>query len=244
MATDGHLLPLDSQSGSERPLGAALVARLGGGVLDGLATAFHVQAQSPWCPLVLATHVAVSEATLEDLRPEVCRITTIHLEPSRAAPTFDEVRGALAQRGAPTPTDMVGYIGLRTDGGLAQAVAASFEAPGSQSSALRRRLARLHMPSPQHWLNLFQLTAYLSAAAHPGGKTMEQVALECDRSPRTLSVWCTKYLRCTWAEARQRLGWEWAVEAALRGTVYAPPPRNGPRSSPRSLSSPEIVRAG
>lgn len=223
VATDGQVLPLASGPGSERPLGAALVARLDGRILDGLATAFHQHAQSPWCPLVLATHAAMCEETLVDLRPDTCRISTVRLEPDRTSPTFDEIRAALAQRGPPTPTDMVTYVGLRTDEGLAGAVAESLDGSSAWSATLRRRLARLDMPSPQHWMNLFQLTIYLSAAVQPEGKTLEQVAIEFDRAPRTLSGWCGKYLQCTWAEARRRLGWEWAVEAALRGTAYVPP---------------------
>jgi hypothetical protein len=243
LANVGHVLPLCSELDADRPLGAALVCCLDGRVLDGLAVAFHEHRHSPWCPLVLATHAAVHEETLDDLRPDTCRISTILLDHDRATPTFDEVRAALAQHGPPTPTDMVGYIGLRTDEGLARTVSEALEGPSSRTSALRRRLAGLGVPSPLHWLNLFQLTTYLSVAEHPCRKTLEQVALAFNKAPRTLSAWCANYLQCTWPEARRRLGWEWMVETMLR-EVPPPPPRkqNRPNAGTSSYKSPEPTR--
>jgi hypothetical protein len=216
LAYDRQVLPLGSNSGSELPLGAALVCCLDASILEGVAAAFHEHARSPWCPLVLASHVAVREETLVGLRPDVGRLTTIRLEPETASPTYDEVRAAIGQRGPPSTADVVEYVKRRTHDDLADAVARALEGRGAWSSGLRRRLGARRAPSPQHWLNLFQLATYLSAADYPVSRTLEQIALDSDRAPRTVSVWCAKYLGCGWPEARSRLGWEWVIETAVR----------------------------
>lgn len=221
IAYEGRLVPLSTLAGIERPLGTALVCSLDGSILDGLANGFREHAGSPWCPLVLAAPFAIRETALQQLGPGAFRTATIVLDHERIAPTHDEVRAAIDRRGTPTRADIRDYVRLRTEDGLARAVDGALKGSVAWSAALRRYLGRLNMPSPQHWLNVFHLANYLLSAARPEGRTLEQVALEFNRAPRTLSSWCAKYLQCTWPEARQRLGWEWMVEAVLR---EIPPP--------------------
>ncbi|HET7237644.1 MAG TPA: hypothetical protein VFI76_01370, partial [Terrimicrobiaceae bacterium] len=200
LGQDGRLMPLGFESGFQRPLGAALVHCLDGSILDGLATAFDEQAVSPWCPLVIAAHVAVREETIRGLRSDAGRIATIRLGTDCDTPTFEEVRAAIGRRGRPSTRDVIAYLTRRTQDGLGEAVAHALDGQDSWSSALRRRLAVLGMPSPQHWMNLFWLATYLSAAEHPVPRTLEQVALEFNRAPRTVSAWCAKYLGCSWTQ--------------------------------------------
>jgi hypothetical protein len=222
MTRDGRLVPLSTLGGTERPLGAALVCSLNGSILDGLANAFREHAVSPWCPLVLAAPIVICETALQQLCPAASRTATILLEHEGTAPTHDEVRAAVGRRGRPTHADITDYVRLRTDEGLARAVERALEGSVAWSAGLRRYLGRMHVPSPQHWFNVFHLTRYLASAADPESRTLEQVALEFNRAPRTLSSWCAKYLRCSWPEARRRLGWEWMVEAVLREIPRSP----------------------
>lgn len=223
LAHNGNVLPLGSRLGGERPLGAALVGRLDGSILDGLATALGAHSLSPWCPLVLSAHVALPERALRELRPDTGGIVTLYLEPDREQPTFDEVRAVVGRRGPPSVEEVVDYVARRTQDGLAGLVRQALNGADSWTSALRRRLNVQHAPSPQHWSNLLSLATYLSAAEYPHPRTLEQVALEFDRAPRTVSAWCARYLDCTWPEARNRLGWEWVIELALRAAGQASP---------------------
>jgi hypothetical protein len=224
LAYDRQVLPLGSKSGSELPLGAALVSCLDASILDGLAAAFHEHARSPWCSLVLTTRDDLREDTISDLRRDVGRITSIRLDPDRDAPTFDEVRTAIGRREPPSAAEVADYVARRTHDDLANAVAEALKGSNAWSSALRRRFGRLEAPSPQHWVNLYSLATYLSAAEYPGPRTLEQIALDFNRAPRTVSSWCAKYLGCSWPEARKRLGWEWVIETAVRAVDLTPPP--------------------
>lgn len=216
LAQGSQILPLVPNSGSKHPLGAALVCCLDSSILDGLATGFHEHTQSPWCPLVLAIYDDLREDTIRDLRRDVGGIGTIRLEKDCVAPAFDDVRRAIGRRGPPSKIEVVEYIKRRTQNDLAEAVEQSLEGRGAWSCALRRRLGSRGAPSPQYWLNSFQLATYLFAAEHPVPRTLEQIAFDFDRAPRTVSAWCAKYLGCGWLEARSRLGWEWVIETAVR----------------------------
>jgi len=222
LAHDGKLSPVTTVDGAPLPLGAALVCDLRQTNLNVLSDAFRAHARSPWCPMAVVLPDGASESVLESIRPGLGRSATLALRSQDIRPVFGAISVAVARRGPPDRHAVVRYIRSRADEQLARAVAQSLEGPDAWSTGLRRRLGRLDAPSPNHWLNVFHLANCLSSAAHPDSRTLEQVAFRFDRAPRTLSSWCAKYLRCTWPEARQRLGWEWMVEAVLREIPPSP----------------------
>lgn len=227
LASRSALIDLASRDGSARPLGSALVVCLGEQPLDDLSDAVQEHARAPWCPLVLAARVPPDPRTLSGLGLDAPRLGIIQLSVDQDEPSIAEVSLAVSRRGAPDPACFRRYVAERCGAAAADAAGAALEGSFRWTSGLRRQLDRLGMPSPQHWLNLFWLANYLTLAGQEGGKTLEQVALEYNRAPRTLSWWCAKYLRCSWPEARRRLGWEWMLEPAIAesGSVNAPKTR-------------------
>ncbi len=224
LAHGNKLIDLASELGGAHPLGSALVVRLGGHPLADLAVAVQEHTRSPWCPLVLAGHAPPDLGTLSGLGLDGQRVGTIDLSTDQAEPSISDVYLAISHRGAPDPDSFRRYVSARSGSVVAEAVGEAVEGSCRWSSGLRRRLARLGMPCPRHWLNLYWLTTYLCTAKEEGDMTLEQVALDFGRAPRTLSWWCAKYLRCSWPEARRRLGWEWVLESMIAGSgiVNAP----------------------
>lgn len=232
LANRDELMNLASGEESDRPLGSALVVCLGEQALVDLSIAVKQHARTPWCPLVLAAREPPDPGTLSGLGLDAPRLGTIDLPIDQDRPSVVEVSLAVSRRGAPDPACFRRYVAERCGAAAADAAAAALEGSFRWTSGLRRQLDRLGMPSPQHWLNLFWLTHYLSAAAPEDGRTLEQVALEYGRAPRTLSWWCAKYLRCSWPEARRRLGWEWILESAIAASGGGPESAEFRNSSP------------
>lgn len=236
LAHQDELVDLASGMGGAHPLGSALVVRLAEHPLADLSVAVQEHARAPWCPLVLAGHAPPGSGTLTGLGMDGQRVGIIDLSIDQEKPSILDVSLAISQRGDPDPDSFRRYVAARSGNAVAEAVGEALVGPSRWSSGLRRRLDRLDMPSPQHWLNLFLLTNYLTVAGQKGGRTLEQVALDDSRAPRTLSWWCAKYLRCTWPEARRRLGWEWVLESAIawpgRGTVDAKASAGSPEPRP------------
>ena len=216
LAHGGRISPVTVVDGAPLPFGAALTCDLRQTSLNGLADAFRAHALSPWCPLAVVLPDGVSETILEAIRPDWGGLATLAVRSEDILPTYGAVSAAVARRGPPDRHAVIQYIRSRADERLARAVCESLDGPTAWSAALRRRLGRLAMPSPQHWVNLFRLSTHLASAMAPQSKTLEQIALESNSAPRTLSGWCAKYLRLSWPEARHRLGWEWIFEVVLR----------------------------
>lgn len=216
LAHGGSISPVSALDGAPFPLGAALAFDLRQINLNVLADAFQAHARSPWCPMAVVLPDGASETTLESIRPDWRCLATLPIRSEGMWPEFGAVSAAVARRGPPDRHAVIRYIGSRAGEHLAREVATSLEGSDAWSAGLRRRLGRLDMPSPQHWVNLFRLATHLASSTHPRGRTLEQIALESNCAPRTLSGWCAKYLRKSWPEARRRLGWEWIFELVLR----------------------------
>ena len=233
LLADGEkLIDLASDLGEARPLGSALVVRLSGSPLADLSIALQEHTRSPWCPLVLAGNAPPDPGMLSALGLHGHRIGSIDLCADHAEPSIGDVRVAISQRGAPDLESFRSYVAARSSAAVAAAVGEAVDGSCEWSSGLRRRLGRLGMPSPQHWFNLFWLTTYLCMAKQEGGMTLEQVALDCGRAPRTLSCWCARYLRCSWPEARRRLGWEWGLESMIAGSEIVNAPKSPSARTP------------
>lgn len=216
LAHEGKLSPVTAVDGAPFPLGAALACDLRQAGLNALAEVFRAHALSPWCPLAVVLPDGVSDTILDPIRPDWCRMAVLEVESEGGLPTFGAVSTAVTRRGPPDRQAVIRYIRSRADEHLARAVATSLEGSEAWSAGLRRRLGRLDMPSPQHWVNLFRLSTHLASSTQSRGRTLEQIALESNSAPRTLSGWCAKYLRQSWPVARRRLGWEWMFETVLR----------------------------
>jgi len=237
-----NVLPTGSQ-----PLGDAFVVTFDGEPLDQVGRVLQAVQLAPWCPLVVVSACLMSDATLGALGTLFGPVAVATLESGCLSPTIDAITIAIARRGPPRLSDVAGYVRRRTDARAAHAAAEALLGPPRWTVGLRRHLAGLRLPSPQHWRNLYTLITYLAASAYPRRRTLEQVALEHNRAPRTLSSWCARYLHCSWPEAQRRLGWEWAVEVFLREhgccEIPPPPPDLGVGPRPRragSLSTPEL----
>lgn len=208
--------------GRALPFGSALIHFLQEPALESLCAALEASMDAPWCPVILAVATAamatVAERLVETLRWRA--VVLVHHEGESLL--FPRIEAVIAGRCVPNRAAVVRYVAERSGPALGALVARATEGRQTWNSALRRQLCGCGAQSPQHWFNLLRLAKLLHSADSRSAPSLEAAALEVGMAPRTLSGWCAKYLRCSWPEARSRLGWEWMVETML-SQISAPP---------------------
>jgi hypothetical protein len=211
-------------SGSRLPaLGAILLAdvRLGRSTGESLG---RTTASAPWCPtaaVVPANMPARQLMEILDLLPHGC--VRLLMEPDANPLDPASCVLAIARRSEPTPSEIAGYVASRTGSGIASPLTVCFgrnDVEGSSRSSLSRSL-RSYPPYTAHdWTAIGMLLRMLGSARWPSGRLAHDNGID----PRTLRAWTARYLALPWALAKQLLGWEWIVEAALRRGGYVPVP--------------------
>jgi hypothetical protein len=199
--------------------GAIAVARLGDGA-EALAPLHELIEAAPWCaPFVVVTPGSVSPETLHAIwglpgQPGfvVASRAVRDLTPSQIAAT-------IAARPHPTTELLVSYVVRRVRSvSFGQTLRQIWSprpdpGPGHADQTLRYRLRRLGTFGRHDWIRVLRL---IQTKAADAGATVERLAAIAGTEPRTLRAWTQRCLGVSLRVFRERVGWEWVLEAALR----------------------------
>lgn len=220
-------LPL---SGTAAPLGSVLVVDLGIRADDVLASAILAHREVIWCPACfLMSDEAVIPKFLAAFEPSPGTFGTLRRNADEGMPSPHQVLQAIRRRPAPTPVTLATYISTRAMRlslvpGREVCFSSSIDCDRKRGSisdrSLRRHLHNFGLLSPSSWYQLSRLVAIL--ASHPRALSLgaERLANEHHVDVRTLRRWIREFTGVTYAEAMERVGWEWILEAALRRYDY------------------------
>lgn len=199
--------------------GSILLAVLDGQGLDGVVRAVQAAAHSPWCPLVLASLVPLSNEVLEVFRLRATRLAAVQLRPGEGCPHVALVRSAVAQRRIVSATDFLAYVGARAGTEVRDLVQVVLIDRRNDAVFLRRWARKAGELSPRQWVSLFDLILAISCSLH-SNLSQERSAQQLHVAPRSLGAWCARYLGLDWRDTRALGSWEAACELALRRHGY------------------------
>jgi hypothetical protein len=184
--------------------------------------------RAPWCPPCLIVSPASATpailSALHALRGHPAYLN----EPADAADLGLLAAGAVRQRPMPAGGDLAAYVIRRTGRHglhrlLSYLLSAATE-PGAvrigPERTVRDRMRRFGQFSPRCWRTVGKLARI---AARNGESSVEVMAWHAGIEPRTLRGWSARYLGTGLHEFRERVGWEWVLEAALRTAEYVTP---------------------
>jgi hypothetical protein len=213
-------------------MGSVLIGTLERGAV-GLADLSLLRASSPWC-----------SACLLDTDPPFDRRVIAAFEPYPGS--FGRIRAfsggslpvpgileAVRRRTFPAAIELADFVAKRigrTD--LVPTLRDCFEPNRAGSSwsrpphrsTLSRQLRDLKPYTARDWSSLARLVRVLASPESLGGVSRDRTAFEHEVDGRTLSGWLARYLRLSFREARERVGWEWVIEAGLRTGGYVSGP--------------------
>lgn len=205
-------------------LGAFLIAEVPGlpGTADHL---WRVQCSAPWCPVCLALS---SRPATADLLRSVQRLPKHLAYPYSPhpgdPPDVDALVHAVESRPAPTPEDLAGYVAGRTKSRkFGNALLACFHSCDEEmppGPAIRSWLSRQFTPlgplTARDWAAVYSCLPL----AHSRSSGSDRVAYDLGMDPRTARARIQRYTGMSLADVRQRVGWEWMMEAVLRHWRY------------------------
>ncbi len=201
------------------PLGAILLADLRLG-MPAVEAAVAVRSRAPWCPIAVVVPPQPSrlaEAALGQLPPHLVPVGgggDQGLDP-------EAIRLATERRPAPGPTELARYAAVRIGAsGVARVLETCFQLDDPHSERVRpvppstisRRLRASGPLTCHDWRNLARIIDWHG---------------RMDNEPAALTVWLQRYLDLTVAAMKQRVGWEWIIEAGLRRWGYVQDPEAG-----------------
>lgn len=216
------LLPpylVETAANGDPPFGAIALARVESAA-DAL-TELHAYLESfPWCaPCVVVSTSDVSAETLQ-------AIWSLPGQPGfiiggRGQPNVgpSAVAAAVTRRPRPRVPHLVGYVMNRTlSASLGQTLEqiwgpARGPSPLSADRTIRYRLRRSGRFSRLDWLRVLRL---INGKSLDRGQTVDRFAEELGSEARTVRAWTAQCLDTPLRVYRERVGWEWVLEAALR----------------------------
>lgn len=228
------------------PLGAALVIE----DLLGLPEEYDLVAVAecnPWA--VIAALRLGHQSVIAAWRRHLSLRDMIELDCAEAL-WESELRRQLAAAGPPEPKEVVAYISAtRADPTFARALLAELLGHSRPGRSARHSAFKRRGPlTANGWMGLYTI---VRALCLPGPPRLPDAAALLGIDPRTLRRHCHQVLGLDWHDARQGIGWKWAVERALRSHGYlpdepplplafhhryAPPPESGSAASVGSLN--------
>lgn len=189
--------------------------------------------RAPWCvPCLVATPTTAEPATLtaiRSLRGQVCFIPG----PLSDARLIERVTEAVRSRPGPAGGYLADYVVRRTGRVDVRAELAGLLGRPSEAGlgsaiperTLRDRLRRFG-PLTSHCWRAVGALARIAATAEP--MPIEALAWRAGVGVRTFRTWTSRYLEVSVREFRERVGWEWVLEAVLRVSGLAVIPEPGP----------------
>lgn len=197
---------------------------------SGLVSGFFgpLVARAPWCvPCIITCPASAEASVIQAIRSLPGQIAFVdYIEDDRWP--IGTILGAVRDRPPPSGAVLAEFVALRTGTNLEWELAALLGDQRLEASArpipdrtLRERLSRFGSLSPRAWRAVGTLCRVASAAR---GDPMTAIAWRAGVEVRTLRLWARWYLGTSLAEYRQRVGWEWVLEAALRKAGYVEGP--------------------
>jgi len=222
------------------PLGTILIAHLDLQSLRDFPDQLADKHFLPWCPtcLLLADGL-IPFRWLDALAGSRRQFGTVR-RPRGESALPSGIRAAIRERTPPSPDTLVRYIRRRTgQSGPLSALLACFEppdlAPALADSTLARHLRDFGPYTARDWRALHRLIVATGRTPSP----MERLAHVLGLDPRTLRASAHHFLGELAPAAARWPGWEWKLEAALRGGGYAlRPALRATPPSPRRQSGP------
>lgn len=186
---------------------------------------------APWCvPCLITTSAPSDPAVLAAVRDLPGQLTFTP-DPLSDELLVERVKAAARSRPAPASPLLADYVSNRTGHtGLrleltalltVQAQPHSLAEPVVPSRTVRGRLSRFGPLTAHCWRAIGALSR---VAAHMNGDRVEVLAWQVGVEARTLRRWTRRYLGATLQEYRERIGWEWVLESALRVAGYVKEP--------------------
>jgi hypothetical protein len=217
--------PAGDLTSDDVPCGSAIIADCAAGA-PVVRRAAVLAETYPWAPIC-----CWSATPIEDL--EI--LAAVRALPARALVVMGEPAGldrnaaciaVLRRITPPSPEAFAEYVVSRTGtsnlaGTLLRALRPS---PGDHRSTLSRQLSPLSPLTASDWRRLHLLCHLFAGPPVPAGDAAARAGID----PRRMRAWCTSYLDGPWLELRERFGWRWVPETALRkagliatGTAHA-----------------------
>jgi len=205
-------------------LGTILVSDLAGDVVA-VVEAADRHAAEPWCPIVLITRSPTLSHTITAI------IDQFHLAPAMLSLpgevnllSPEPILLAVGNRPHPTPEELARYVVVRTERPdlydtlvecFARGIDTEESRDGVSRSTLSRRLSRFGPLKARDWGAMVRTLNVLLSEGRLGTLSKTHAI-----DPRTVQAHIHHYTDLTFAKARERPGWEWVVEAALRKARY------------------------
>ncbi len=199
--------------------GAIAVARLGAAA-EVLGPLHDVIEAAPWCaPFVVVTPGSVSPETLQAIWGLPGQPGFVVATHGFREPTPSQIAETIGARPRPATSLLISYVVRRTHSvALGQTLQQIWspqpeQGPRHAERTLRYRLRRLGGFGRHDWIRVFRL---LQAKTGDPVYSVERLAALAGTEPRTLRTWTTRCLGVPLRVFRERVGWEWVLEGALR----------------------------
>jgi hypothetical protein len=210
---------VETAATAEPSLGSIAVVRLNAAA-DALGQLHEYLEAYPWCAsCVVVSAGAVSVETLHAIWGLPGQPGFVITGRGQADPTPAAIAAAVAKRPPVPVSQLVAYVTNRT---LSPSLGQTLEQiwapqrPLNQLSAertIRHRLRRSGRFGRHDWLRIFKL---VHGKSRERTLSVERFAASLGTEPRTVRAWTEECLGATLREYRNRIGWEWVLEAGLR----------------------------
>ncbi len=210
---------VESTASAAPRFGAIAVARLAEGA-EALAPLHDLIEAVPWCaPFVVVTPGSVSPETLHAIWGLPGQPGFVVAARGFRELTPPQIAATIAARPRPTAELLISYVVRRTRSvSLGQTLQQIWSpraepGPGHADRTLRYRLRRLGSFGRHDWIRVLRL---IEIKTTDPGCTVERLAALAGTEPRTLRSWTQRCLGVPLRVFRERVGWEWVLEGALR----------------------------
>lgn len=205
--------PAGDVASDDVPCGAAIIADCSSGTVVVWHAAALAKAQ-PWVPVCCWIPSPVDDvelvAAFQALPPRALLVRGGHGALDRNAACLAAFRRAAS----PTTEAFVEYVALRTGHPEfgAHVLAAIEPERNVHRSTHSRRLSPISPFVARDWRSLYSLCRAFSGPL----VTTDEAAGRAGKDARTLRAWCEQYLDGSYGELKERFGWRWIPEVALR----------------------------
>lgn len=205
--------PAGDLASDDLPCGSAIIADCAAGAA--VVRRGAVAASSfPWVPVCCWVPTGRADEEILAALRELPRGTITVLQQPGGPDRESACIAALRRLPPPGPEEFAAWVASRLERPeLAPTLAAAIAPkPGTHRSTLSRRLSPVSTFTARDWRKVYTL-----ARAFAGPLvSAEDAARRAEVEDRRLRAWRTRYLDGPYSELRERFGWWWVAEVALR----------------------------
>ncbi len=214
------------ERGARLPLGSLVFAD-GDATIAGLAALTSLSYRAPWAVPCLA--LPARQEPLEPLLLLVTelrdRLVVVHRSATRSIDDWAQVVKQVRCRAVPTPATLARWVARRLRQRdlevplryqFAEALYGTPADVGLSVASYSRLFAHYGSFTARDWRALGRLAAHAASGLPGERRTSGQTSL------RTTCEYARRYLGVPYHVLRERLGWEWVLEGALRTGRYVP----------------------